>query len=181
MLDIAFVGEMHSGKTTALQIAQSLVEQAAKNWFHIRIAAPLYAAQNLFVDGKHRVFLQELSDLAKKHFGRHILSDIFTKTYNVNYNFVCLCDDIRTEEDFETVRKLGFLTVGIKASAKIRKERNPGQFINTEHITESQVAGLLNKVDTVVTNEGTEKEFKKQITAICDLYFGIFEFDADIK
>ena len=161
MIKIAFLGKMHSGKTTAVNKIWELAESVDLWPMLVKIAKPLYDAQELFIgkDEKNRIFLQELSTLSKKCFGQDILSRCFTERIErlerdfPQKRMVLLCDDIRVPTDFETAKECGFTIVGINASDEARRKRNPKLFVGTEHETENQVDVLMKKTDIVVDGD----------------------------
>ena len=58
---IGIVGPQCAGKTTLAEMLGYPV---------IKFADPLYAINNALHIGKHRAFMQEMSEVVKKHFGR---------------------------------------------------------------------------------------------------------------
>lgn len=174
-MKIAFIGSMHSGKTTALDHVKEILESKGYTLVSTKFATPLYNSQKLFKPEKgykNRKFLQELGDFVKKHFGENILAKVFTEYINkiencdVNKTIVFCCDDVRVPLEFETVKKLKFLTVGIKTNDDIRKKRNPKLFIGTNHKTETSVNYLIEKCDFIIENNGTLEEFKNNLNKI---------------
>lgn len=170
MIKIAFVGKLHSGKTTAVNKIFELVKKEKKLSTLIKFAQPLYDSQYHFTNlGKNRLFLQDLSTLAKKYFGNDILSVIFTRVcdyYNEvpgSGDCVLLCDDIRVQSDFDTAKECGFTIVGIAASDKIRKERNPKLFIGTDHETEIYVDDLIDQADILMDGDLYIDKFREDI------------------
>lgn len=159
---VAFVGKLQSGKSTAIKI---FMEEFISRGVEIKLAKPLYDTQRIFTkEAKCRLFLQEMSDLAKKHFGADILSRVFEANLQELkakdfYDF--LCDDVRVLSDFETVMSLGFYTIGLVASDEVRKSRKPELFIGTDHITEIQIDSLVKKCDIVIENNDNDLEVFK--------------------
>jgi len=159
MIKIAFLGKMHSGKTTAVNKIWELAESVELWPMLVKFAKPLYDSQECFVGKdteKNRIFLQKLSTLSKECFGSLILSQCFAeRVKRLEEDFpqkrmVLLCDDIRVPTDLDTARDCGFTIVGINASDEVRRKRNPKLFVGTEHETENQVDVLMKKADIVV-------------------------------
>ena len=166
-MKVAFVGKLQSGKTTALEYYRKLIIDRGLPVIPIKFAAPLYESQALFNPNnvfKNRPFLQKLSDLAKECFGQDILSRIFEKNLCcLRYSRNFLCDDVRTSSDFNTAKSLGFYTIGIKSTDKNRKDRKPETFTGTEHVTEIEIDSLIKKCDSVIVNNKSIEEFKKEL------------------
>jgi hypothetical protein len=166
-MKVAFIASMQSGKTTALEYFIQLNTLYKRKSICIKFANPLYEAQYCFLPNgtKNRLFLQELSDLVKKHFGPEILNQKFIEKDNKNKIDV-FCDDVRTSSEFEIVKQQGFLTIGIMASENIRKVRNPQLFIGINHITEIEINNLLPLCDYLIQNESSKESFFKQCMKI---------------
>jgi len=180
MIKIAFVGKMHSGKTTALNKIWELAHKDDKLPWLVKFAQPLYRSQELFIgDGqKNRLFLQDLSTLVKKHFGDDILSQVFKNGIkNIERanqeKTVLLCDDIRVKSDFNTARECGFTIVGIKASDEIRKTRNPKLFVGTNHETEIHVDELIRIAHIIVNGDLHIDKFREEIEFLWKGQFNI--------
>lgn len=170
-MKIALVGKMLCGKTTALNHFVYLSKFYNRTQTSIKFADPLYSAQHCFSPLKHREFLQELSDLAKKHFGTNILNEKFTERLSKIDSLDIFCDDIRVFSEFEMARNLDFILIGVQASEKIRKIRNPKLFVGTEHSTEIEIDNLLPKCDYLVDNERTLTTFLNKLTKIYEENF----------
>ena len=172
---VAFIGGMHSGKTAAVNHFFALSKKAKCAGVIVKFAKPLYAAQKCFTpEGvKHRSFLQGLSDLAKTCFGPQILNQLFIEELAKSeklggrlryYKGVdVFCDDVRTSSEFQVVKEHFFITIGIKADEKARRQRNPGLFTGLSHCTETEIDQLLSKCDILIKNNGTLEEFKKKL------------------
>lgn len=158
-MKIAIVGEMHSGKTASVNflVTQRILDGA--NPTIVKFADPLYKAQYLFSNGlvKQREFLQELSDLAKKHFGENILNELFIQRVRncERAGLDVFCDDLRTPSEFETAQKLGFTTIGIRAADEVRLARNPRTFTGAGHVTERDVKQVICQCDVIIDNNST--------------------------
>jgi len=171
MIRIAFVGKLHSGKTTALNKIWELAEKERKLPLLMKFAKPLYNSQTCFLGNsaeKHRLFLQDLSTLSKKHFGQDILSKCFVREIkrleeHMPNKIVLLCDDVRVQSDFDTAKECGFTIIGIAASDKIRKKRNPKLFVGTDHETEINVDELIDQSDILVDGDLHIDKFRDDI------------------
>jgi len=167
---VAFVGNMQSGKTTALQHFYALSVNAHRMPFCIRFADPLYKTQHLFTpDVKCRLFLQDLSDLVQKHFTPQILINTFTEQvqhieeiYSGSLTDI-YCDDVRTPEELAHVINLDFFTVFIQSSSENRQKRNPKQFVGAEHCTETHIDELASKCDVLINNNGDIFEYLQKL------------------
>ena len=118
--------------------------------------------------------MQEFGDLAKKHFGENVFTEIFKKnviekerlceTCSLT-NSVIICDDIRRLYELDVVKEV----VSIKAPAEIRKARAEklGLDFIENHNSETEVPDLIDKADYKIIDNG-------DIT-IDDLFFIIKE------
>lgn len=183
-IKIAFLGKMHCGKTTAINKILDIAEENYHFRTIIKFAQPLYDCQAMFMftEGKNRLFLQDMSSLAKKHFGSQILNEIFTKRVKhhedlylkkPSQNALILCDDVRISSEFETVKKLGFFIVGINTSDKIRKIRNPDMFVGVDHETERDVNKLMKHCNIVLDGNLEINEFKNEISTMWNTIINI--------
>lgn len=174
---IAFIGKMHSGKTTAVDTLFNLGVKNNLLCAIVKFAKPLYECQNMFSsEGKNRLFLQELSSMVKKHFGKFILSDLFVEQVKYiemlhsdypTYDSLILCDDIRVQSDFYTAINLGFKIIGIDTPDEVRKQRNPDLFLGTNHETEKEIDKLFHACHSIIKGDmGTIEDFKYQIAKI---------------
>jgi len=166
---IAVIGQQCSGKTTAANFFIKNFEHHAT----VKIARPIYDTLKALKQEKHRAFMQQFADLAKKHFGETILVDIFEKNvlelydrFDQNGDTVmgkdCLivCDDIRFPYELEIVNRLGFILVAISAVDKVRKARAEKlnlAFIEN-HDSELLVPQLIPKADFIIWDNGISME-----------------------
>lgn len=171
-MKIALVGRMHAGKTVALNHFMQLSKNYGRTCTSIKFADPLYEAQHCFLPSKHRRFLQELSDLVKKHFGLNILNEKFTQHLSKIDSLDVFCDDIRINSEFETAQNLGFVLIGIQASEKIRQMRNPKLFVGSNHVTEIEIDKLLSKCNYLISNEDSPTLFLEKLTNIYQKLLG---------
>lgn len=175
-MKIAIIGKMHSGKSSAIQHFMALSGLILRSQVLIKFADPLYQTQNLFTPRKHRVFLQSLSDLVKKHFGESILNEQFIrKVQKLELDpSICrdpvdvFCDDVRVLSELKTVQNLGFITVGITASDEVRKARCPELFTGLDHITEKEIDHLFLNCDHLVDNNSSIQDLYNNLNT---LYF----------
>jgi dephospho-CoA kinase len=167
-MKIALMGKMHSGKTSTLEFLTKISTEHKRDYKCLKFANPLYETQNLFSKEKHRIFLQELSDLVKKHFGSNILNIKFIEklTTFLKGQFDIYCDDVRTSSEFEVVKQQGFITIGISASEEIRKTRNPKLFNGINHATEIEIDNLLPLCDYLIQNEESIEQLQHELARI---------------
>ena len=151
---IAIIGEQCSGKSTVAKMAAKKVDS-----FIIKFADPIYEALASLNKNKHRAFMQEYGDLAKKHFG----PDIFVQRFHErlrSYRFadMLVCDDVRIPIEAQAVKRAGFKIIYIMADRDVRKARAAAQGLEfiENHNSENQVAGLKDFVDLTIVNDGSE-------------------------
>jgi len=161
MKKIAICGLACAGKTTAyktLGIATS-----------IKFAQPHYDVLKILGVEKHRGFMQEFSDLAKKHFGEDIFVKIFENKTNL-YNTIkssLACDDLRFEIEFESCLKNDWALIYIDADEKLRKERSDKLGLEWHPNHNSEKAHLFKeKCHYIIENNGGIEDFKKRMRKI---------------
>lgn len=157
---IAVIGQQCSGKTT-------LVKMFGKHFdakYFVKIADPIYDTLNALRKDKHRAFMQQFADLAKKHFGEQVLVEVFKQNveslvckFENRFDSVLIaCDDIRFPYEMSTVRELGFKLVGIDADPVVRKQRADRlglEFIEN-HDSELLVPQILPMADWIIKDDG---------------------------
>jgi dephospho-CoA kinase len=181
MYKIAVIGQQCSGKTTA---ANFFAEHFTHVYRH-KIADPIYAAIAALNKPKHRAFMQEFGDLAKKHFGNEIFAEIFehavterevevTNMENINAidrpypapdNVLIVCDDVRFQFELDRAKKMGFKIVSIWAAPEVRKARSEAQgfdFIEN-HNSETEIPSLIEQADFIIWDkDGISMETLKE-------------------
>ena len=165
---IALAGPCCAGKT---EVAK------ATGLYKVKFADPLYAANDALNQGKNRGFMQELSDLAKKYFGREIFKDIFHDSYHGMNNMVC--DDARYIMEGEYLIDADWRSVYIMASFPIRKARSDALGLEwlPDHPSESEAMTLLPHCFYVIKNEGSLEELQRKAKRLLepDLKPGVVE------
>jgi dephospho-CoA kinase len=171
MLKIACIGQQCSGKTT---LAKFFMKEHIHN-FHIKQADPIYKSIEALGYKKHRAFMQEFGDLAKKHFGLKVFTEAFTKSvkdteidiinrdlFDDGYsdNALIINDDVRFDWELDNVKELGFITVSIICPAEIRKQRADRQGFEflEEHNSEIEIPNLIPKADWIIDNSDLTKD-----------------------
>lgn len=178
MLKIACIGQQCSGKTT---LAKFFMKEYLHN-YHIKQADPIYAAVRALGYKKHRAFMQEFGDLAKKHFGKKIFTEVFSKKVRetelniINHHAfdaidenraLIINDDVRFDWELENVKTLGFITISIKCSAEVRKQRakKQGYEFLEKHNSEIEIQDLIPQADHIIEN-GEMHIDELQLTAL---------------
>jgi len=156
---IVFCGLACAGKTTA--------QQYFKGSMVLKFAQPHYDVLQILGVKKHRAFMQEFSDLAKKYFGEDIFIKIFerkAKTYS-QIKSLLICEDLRYLTEFESCLKNGWTIVYIEADEKLRKERSDklGLEWRPDHNSEQDPPLFKNRCHHIITNNGTIEEFKQKL------------------
>jgi dephospho-CoA kinase len=166
-MNIAIVGHQQAGKTTC----DNFLSECMTTTYILKIAQPLYKILDIFGLPKDRAFMQEQSDLLKKHFG----DDIFIKQFINNmemleYDFNLVCDDIRYQNEFDTVKSDEWVTIGIKADEKVRMERafKNGLDFLPNHSSEEEIDSIILQCDYIVENNTNDLYAFKQ--NVYDIY-----------
>lgn len=163
MRKIAVIGEQCAGKTTLTNIIAKEVGAGVKN---IKFADPIYGALGVLGREKHRLFMQDFGDLAKKHFGELVFVNEFQQEFERirkergwDSELVVTCDDVRRVYEFSMVKGLGFTTVFIDTPESVREARAQklGLQFATKHNSETEVGSLKQYCDHVV--DGRKLEF----------------------
>lgn len=166
---IAFCGRMGAGKSTAAIALTGIYTdeygyQDVKAWV-VAFANPLkQCAMAFHQEGKPRVFLQRLGDLARREFGDDVLDKILEE--NVNHlltqavpqiphrHILVMCDDLRFRTEYDTLKRMGFTVVRIEADEEIRKARLGSSFTQVKHRSEMELD--LFEPDFVIHNNINE-------------------------
>jgi len=161
MIKIALVGLACSGKTTIANHINNLESRI------IKFAQPHYDILKVLGQEKHRLFMQELSDLCKKHFGDDIFVKIFensaSRYENQNSLLVksLICDDLRYKIEFDSCVKNNWLMIYVESKDELRKERSDklGLAWNPNHNSE-QTHLFKNNCEYTIENNGTLENLK---------------------
>jgi dephospho-CoA kinase len=157
-MKIAIIGEQCSGKTTA---AKFIAEMFPTHYIH-KFADPIYCSLSCLGKEKKRGYMHDFSDVAKKHFGKHIFAESFERSvtnrdrFCRNKDMAIICDDVRYLYELELVRKLGFKVMSIDTSTSIRKERADklGLDFIENHNSEVEIQDLIWHADSVLLDRG---------------------------
>lgn len=146
MLKIAIIGQQCSGKTTAARFIQDYGPQPSTI---VKFAGAIYDTLTALRQPKHRAFMQEFADLAKKHFGEHVLKNVFKADvkefeYEKTMNMI-ICDDVRRFYEFYCVKELGFKIIALDIHRRIRKQRAQNLHLDfiENHNSETEVPKII--------------------------------------
>jgi len=183
---IAIIGQQCSGKTTAA----NFIKQEFTVSETVKVADPLYCILSCLKQDKNRLFMQEVADLAKKHFGELILVDILKEKiksletsyccrgiYTGDVRILIICDDIRRQYEFDMMKELGFSFISIDASREIRKARAErlGLAFIEDHNSETEVPSLIDQADFIIKDDGISQDKLKRH---CYYYLRAIQADA---
>lgn len=167
---IGFTGKMGSGKSTATEILTTNpyahVEKFAGTLYKIhdyiyRKVSSVYNPGDTFV--KDRKLLQWLGT----EWGRSIDPDLWVKLWKSNVEFIMnsyshisiiVADDVRFDNEAETVRSLGGVVVEIVSDLGLSRTTDSNL---SGHPSEHGVSSSL--VDVRIENNGSLEEFKEKI------------------
>ncbi len=152
---IAIIGQQCAGKTTVANIIKETLEDNGKYVKTIKFTDPIYKSLKALGQEKHRAFMQEYGDLAKKHFGEMVFVDNFINAVGYfKYVDAIICDDVRRVYELEACLSNGFKIIYIEASQEIKKQRAAAQgfaFIEN-HNSETEIPSMKLQADYVITN-----------------------------
>ena len=155
---IAIIGAQCSGKTT---VANEIIRQCGNNFKIVKFADPIYGTLDCLSEKKNRLFMQEFSDLAKKHFGEAVFVNAFkSKIESIEGQSmlgVCpdiICDDIRYWIEYDMCRQLGFKIVYVRADEYVRQSRAAAQGLvfSPDHSSERFVDDIGKQADVIIVN-----------------------------
>ena len=141
----AIIGQQCSGKST---VADLLFEMWHYGKIVIKFADPIYDTLRALRQKKHRAFMQEFGEMAKRHFGEMVFVDIFkAKMRLADSKFpdmLVVCDDVRRDYEAEAVLECGFKIIYVHADRLVRLSRAKKQGLDfiENHISETQVPTL---------------------------------------
>lgn len=156
-MNLAIVGPQCAGKTTFANYCEGTI---------IRFAQPLYDINHILGVGKDRQFMQKLSSLVKKRFGRDIFIKKFKDALNVQGSLIC--DDVRFPMELEFLKKAGWRSVYITADAGIRKTRAEALGLDFLPYHESELGAemLRDKCDVYFDNSHTSLQTLQELAEI---------------
>ena len=158
MKKIAICGLACAGKTTAYK--------AIASGTTLKFAQPHYDVLNILGVTKNRQFMQEFSDLAKKHFGQDVFVNIFEKKAKLysQIKSILTCDDLRFQIEFDSCMKNNWVLVYIESDEKYRKARSDKSNLSWEPHHNSEKANLFkHRCHFIVENNGTIKQLENKI------------------
>ncbi len=177
-LKIACIGQQCSGKTTLAKFFMNRFKAV----YHIKMADPIYNALEGLKQKKHRAFMQQFGDLAKKHFGEEIFAEILEKRvlkiqddikkmnivnnivapekYDFEDKILIINDDVRFDYELKYVKRLGFKLCSVICPTEVRAQRarRLGLDFIENHQSETEIPQLLHEADYEITNEIMTKE-----------------------
>lgn len=157
----AIIGQQCAGKTS---LANRIAETSRYPRV-IKFADPIYAMIACLGQSKHRGIMQDVGELAKRHFGEMVFVDLFKRAVRDDRvrsrSELLICDDVRRDYEAEACRELGFCIVYLHADEDVRRRRAEKQgldFIAT-HVSETQVESLKGYADMLFfNNDGADIE-----------------------
>lgn len=166
-MNFAIIGKQCAGKTTVANIILKEFSDPEGFATMLKFAEPHYDMLGILGKSKNRLFMQEISDLCKKHFGISIFTEIFERTFmqaRACYQTM-VCDDVRYQMEIDKVKALGFITVFVRASDANRRWRSDQQgfVFNDNHNSESEIASLEGQCDFVIENDTSIDDLTGQI------------------
>lgn len=179
---IGFNGKMGVGKSTAINAIRSLKSVPFIPVFNVKFAGPLYQMQELIYDivkpvhkrpadfVKDRKLLQWLgTEWGRGTISESIWVDLWAaaaKQHSVESpRSIIVSDDVRFDNEAETIRKLGGFVVEIISDKN--KERIDTEAGIKQHSSEAGINPKL--VDYTVSNNGTMAEFDLAIRNLVGL------------
>jgi len=160
-MKIALIGEQCSGKSSVAEIIKNYLAPIV-----VKFADPIYATLEAINMPKNRLFMQEFSDLGKKHFGDDLFVRLFidsvkrieAKRYLLAPDIVC--DDVRYPIQLQACRDLDFTIIYVEAEESVRIERSKAQGLvfNSEHSSEQHVKSMKPMADIVIKNSSGDLE-----------------------
>lgn len=175
-LVLGVAGEIGSGKGTFTQYFKK--KYGGDSFSFSDILRKLLEAVRL---EKNRENLQKISTVMRKNFGEDILAKAICEKVNKSCKKYIVVDSVRRLEDIKYLRKnKNFYLVYLEADIKKRFERIAKRKDKTddsnkkfrkfkkEHLaeTEIQIKKLERYADFIIENNGTKKEFYKEIDKI---------------
>jgi len=173
---IAFTGRMGSGKSTAIQILKDMGLDVVL----IKFADPLYDMQEMIyrrIEGaykrpetfvKDRKLLQWLgTEWGRNHISETLWVDLWKADAHYtqeNYPWkIIVCDDVRFDNEAETVRSLGGKVIKLETTKYTA--HNPNGISN--HVSELGVDSKL--IDDTILNNDSVDELRNQLISKLNL------------
>jgi dephospho-CoA kinase len=157
---VAFIGLQGSGKTTATEAFGNYLG----DYIHFKFAQPIYDVLDAVKKPKHRLFMQQFSDLAKEHFGINIFNEIAEKKLEeYPKDAAVICDDCRFPFEVELLKKYNFTLVYVDSPEDLRKERLGDLFRNPNHNSEASVESLKKHCDIILDGSTHIDIFRNEV------------------
>lgn len=156
MKKIIFIsGDMCAGKTTLADLLRSVFAAQGKTVEILKFADPLYAFMQSFTDEKHREFLVKSGELAREIFGNDALNHAFRRKVAASTADIIICDDMRTQVEYNLGCELGAFMVRVEAPVEVRRQRGEklGIWSDKPCKTEGKLGDMPH--DVTVHNTGT--------------------------
>lgn len=173
---IGFSGKMGVGKSTAIEVLRA---STGRPVFLVKFAQPLYDLQEAAYNRidpvykrpeefvKDRKLLQWLgTEWGRDSISKTLWVDLWSARANQiwaeNPTAIVACDDVRFDNEAETIRKHGGKVILLAAGSSA--DRAGGGAGLQNHVSEAGIAPAL--VDTTVENNGTLNNFKAKLCAL---------------
>ena len=165
---IAIIGPQCAGKTT---VAQALAQYALRP-VTVKFAQPIYDVLAALDRPKHRLFMQEFADVAKRHFGQDVFVNLMVPQVDqaiASRADLILCDDLRYLAEADLVQETFFL-VYVEAAEAVRQSRATAQGLvfNAQHNSEAELEELKHRADFVVVNHGHLDDLHLEAAQVAD-------------
>jgi dephospho-CoA kinase len=169
-------GEIGSGKGTFVKYVKKTYGGGSFSFSHI-----LERLLNIAQVEKNRKNLQKISTILRKCFGEDILSKTICKEVIKSKDKLIVADSIRRLEDIKHLKNIkGFRLVYLEADMQKRFERivkrkdkaddgkKKFKTFKKDHLaeTELQIKKLKKQANFILNNNGTKKDFYKEIDKI---------------
>jgi dephospho-CoA kinase len=171
MRKIAIGGQQCAGKSSIASILCNNHYKESTTRI-IKFADPIYTAIDGLGKQKHRKFMQEYGDLAKKHFGEHVFLERFLNETEKSDADVLICDDMRFDFEVDALIENGWDIMFVGADTHIRQKRAEEQGIelNDNHNSEAFVDYIREKSDYQIINNGCIDELFQELEEIYGNY-----------
>lgn len=170
---IAIAGPQHAGKTTVADLLAGMIP-AKVPVARLKFAQAVYDVLAALGCSKNRGFMQEVSSLAKRHFGGRVVLDQFCLQLHRAIDAgaqVILIDDLRLPEEHEALQAVvehnpavQYHMLYVDACAEDRKKRSPNTYGPELHPTESQVVELRQWANLELSNRQTLSHLERQVS-----------------
>lgn len=174
---IGFSGKMGVGKSTAIEVLRA---STGRPVFLVKFAQPLYDIQEAVYDRvapvykrpeyfvKDRKLLQWMgTEWGRDSISKTLWVDLWsaraTQIWAENPSAIVACDDVRFDNEAETIRRHGGRVVLLTDTLKYRDRAEGGVGIQG-HSSEAGIAPAL--VDRTVDNNNTLNNFKAKLCAL---------------